>query len=277
MPQNMCTLAIASTSIVSVHRLPSSILLATSTMPLLSSTLLLRTHSLTLVIFAYYLLTSPTSLLSSAPIWLIGESMFVRPPAYASGQHPSNAGPDTGAFRPPALLQTPTRAQSPVTGSTSDRELFALLALSLLTYALMQFIFAGDLTLILPSGPTSIKSSGKSAATQSTSSSSSSSSRLAEELHTLLTAQSRWLTLAGLHVLASSGLVFWIYMFHSHAQSDATDSMFPGVGLLANRVTFTAGLADMLFWGYLWTVLKDEGREIGGLLARRRQIEEEDE
>jgi hypothetical protein len=53
--------------------------------------------------------------------------------------------------------------------------------------------------------------------------------------------------------------------------------MFPGVVLLANRVTFTAGLADMLFWGYLWTVLKDEGREIGGLLARRREIEEEDE
>ena len=251
-------------------------------MPLLSSTLLLRTHSLTLVVFAYYLLTSPTSLLSSAPIWLIGESMFIRPPGYASGQPPSNAGPDTQAFRPPALLQNPIRAKSstpPVTGSASERELFALLALLLLVYALMQFIFAGDLTLMLPSGPTSIKSSGKSAATQSTSNSSpsSSSSRFAEELHTLLTAQSRWLTLAGLHVLASAGLVFWIYMFHSHAQSDATDSMFPGLVLLANRVTFTAGLADMLFWGYLWTVLKDEGREIGGLLARRREIEEEDE
>jgi len=70
--------------------------------------------------------------------------------------------------------------------------------------------------------------------------------------------------------------VFWIYTFHSHANSEGGDAMFPGLLRLANRVTFTAGLADMFFWGYLWTVLKEEAREVGRLLARRRAIEDED-
>lgn len=253
-------------------------------MPLLSSTLLVRTHSLTLVLFSYYLLTSPWKLVSSVPIWALGESMFIRSPDYAPDPlHPSDHHHRKGesGFRPPALLKNPARGPGTIpalTGTTAERELFAVVAVLLVAYALMQFIFAGDLTLSLaPSEPTSTTTRTRAGKQQGTTPPPAvSSARLAEELYTLLTAQSRWLTLAGLHVVGSSALVFWIYMFHSGVTSTTSEN-FTISDLLANRVTFTVGLANMLFWGYLWTTVKDEGREVGKLLARRRAMEEEDE
>lgn len=257
-------------------------------MPLLSSTLLVRTQSLTLVTIAYYLVTAPYQLLFSTPIWLLGESMAIRPAAFAP-EHldtpPANARANTKAFQPPALLSTSSRT-TPIPGTTgteSERELFALVGLTLLVYALMQFLFAGDLALTsFASGARSSSSSRTPTQPPSSTSKSTSkanSSRLAEELHTVLTAQSRWLTLAGLHVVGSALLVFWIYAFHSHSHANAVagEAMFPGLLRLANRVTFTAGLADMLFWGYLWTVLKEEGREVGKVLASRVGLEDEEE
>lgn len=159
-------------------------------------------------------------------------------------------------------------------GKESERELFALLALAILVYATMEFLFAGDLTLLpVPTPPSS--SSGR---TPNQPSRAFTSSRYAEELHTLLTAQSRWLTLSGLHVLASSSFVFWVYIFHSHTDSSAaTTSVKSGLGLLANRVVFTTGLADILFWSYLWTVLKEEGRDVARSLARRKESEEDED
>jgi len=243
-------------------------------MPLLSSHILVRTHALSILTVAYYLLTAPYTLLSSAPIWLLGEAMFIRPAHFAPEQQTINK-PAPKAFRPPALMQNPARAQTSapaVKGTESEHELFALLALVLIVYAITQFLFAGDLAVVLPSSaPT--RSPGRSTSP----SKSKSSSRIGEELHTLLSAQSRWLTLAGLHVLGSALFVFWIYTFHSHAIFATDSAMFPSALRLANRVTFTAGLANMLFWGYLWTVLKDEGREVGKMLMRRREIEDEDE
>lgn len=252
-------------------------------MPLLSSTLLLRTHSLTLLTFAYYLTTSPSQLLSSTPVWLLGESMSIRPAAFATeepGSGSGNASPLTTA----RSLTTHALAER----SESEQELFALLAVALVVYAVTQFLFAGDLTLMSSSTPaasTSKASPAASSASASSSASRTSSSRYAEELHTLLAAQSRWLSLAGIHVLVSSALVLWIYVFHSHSaagQSPAdagasAASLVVGFGRLANRVTFTLGLADMLFWGYLWTVLKEEGREMGRSLATRRDAQEEEE
>ncbi|KAI1613927.1 hypothetical protein EDD36DRAFT_210299 [Exophiala viscosa] len=239
-------------------------------MPLLSSHILVRTHAFSLLTVAYYLLTAPHTLLSSAPIWLLGEAMSIRPAEFAP-EHLTINKPQPKAFRPPAL--TAARAQPPapaVPGTESERELFALLALVLLVYAIGQFLFAGDLAVVLAS-------SSPTPAQGKPSSPSKSSSRLGEELHTLLSAQSRWLTLAGLHVLGAALFVFWIYAFHSHALFGSDNAIFPSALRLANRVTFTAGLADMLFWGYLWTVLKEEGRWVGSMLARRREIEDEDE
>jgi hypothetical protein len=230
-------------------------------MVLLSSPLLLRTHALTLTLFAYYLLSSPTHLLSSTPIWLIGESMSLRPAAFAP-EHPGDTAPPSTSMNLKGLISGPR------SGSTSgERELMALLGLMLVVYAGTMFLFAGDLTLLPVSSV-----EGKAAGTGATS-----SSRYGEELHTLLTGQARWLAVAGIHVLGSSVLVAWIYLFHSHSatgQSLPSESL-SGLSLLANRVTFTAALVDMLFWGYLWTVLKEEGREVGKALARRRAAEDD--
>jgi uncharacterized membrane protein len=110
--------------------------------------------------------------------------------------------------------------------------------------------------------------------------------RWGEETHTLLSAQARWLTLSGLHVLGSAVTVVWIYLFHSHraaAQTPVGKATMNDMGLresfslLANGVTFTAALMNMLFWGYLWSVIRDEGREVAEAVMRRREIEREDE
>ena len=53
--------------------------------------------------------------------------------------------------------------------------------------------------------------------------------------------------------------------------SSATISPITGLGLLANGAVFTACLADMLFWGYVWTNLKEEGRELAQGIAQRRE------
>ncbi|OCT46001.1 hypothetical protein CLCR_00508 [Cladophialophora carrionii] len=260
-------------------------------MPLLSSTLLLRTHSLTFLTFAYYLLTSPAQLLSSTPIWLLGESMSLRPASYAPEPQPHDSPSSSSSSK----SSTSNRLSSLITGHGTatvhaERELCALLAVILVGYAVTIFLFAGDLTLPSTAPPSSSSSSSRGGGGKASSGSgasvtraAASSSRYGEQVHTLLTAQSRWLSLAGLHVLGSSGLVAWIYLFHSqaHLYSPATtgqslpSSSLSGFGLLANRVTFTAALVDMLFWGYLWTVLKDEGREVAKALARRREFEDD--
>ncbi|EHY52091.1 hypothetical protein ABEF95_001380 [Exophiala dermatitidis] len=262
-------------------------------MPLLSSTLLIRTYSLTILTAAYYLATSPAKLLSSGPIWLLGESMSIRPASFAlDDRAPYNAA---GSRAQSSSIKGQLGGNGE---SQGERELLTLLALLLVVYAVTQFVFAGDLSLMginaarLPSSTSSLDKSDSdrnpNATSSTSSSSSSSSSRFAEDLHTIFTAQSRWLTLAGLHVLASAGLVFWIYTFHSQRSThrpslwdaltevdlNSSSSIF---GRLANRVTFTLTLLDMLFWGYLWTVLKQEGQELAKTLSMRREAQEQHE
>jgi hypothetical protein len=264
-------------------------------MPFLSSSLLLRTRSLALVTFAYYLLTAPSQLLSSTPIWLLGESMSLRPASYAPEPQPhdSLSGSGSGSTTSNRLSSLIAGRGAASASASAERELCALLAVILVVYAGMNFLFAGDLTTLpAPSTAASRSSSRDPKASSGSSGSGSKSSggagmsmsprRYAEQVHTLLTAQARWLTLAGLHVLGSSVLVAWIYLFHSvpdsqshsHSQSLPSSSL-SGIALLANRVTFTAALVDMLFWGYLWTVLKDEGRDVAKALARRREFEDD--
>jgi hypothetical protein len=254
-------------------------------MPFLSSSLLLRTRSLALVTFAYYLLTAPSQLLSSTPIWLLGESMSLRPASYAPEPPPHDSLSGSSSTTSNRLSSLITGRGAANANASAERELCALLAVILLVYAGMNFLFAGDLTTLPPPSAASRSSSRDAKAASGSKSSggagmSMSPRRYAEQVHTLLTAQARWLTLAGLHVLGSSVLVAWIYLFHSdpHSQSHSQSlpsSSLSGFALLANRVTFTAALVDMLFWGYLWTVLKDEGRDVAKALARRREFEDD--
>lgn len=201
------------------------------------------------------------------------------PPAGYAPEHPPSAptpAPAHGSKVSLNMQGLKTLMTNMHTTTGSERELFALLALVLVLYAGMMFLFAGDLS--LPSSTRTSSSSHNNGVTAA-----KSSRRYAEELHTLLTAQSRWLTLSGLHVLGSSIMVAWIYAFHSHgddgyesANGAEDTSILAGLRLLPNRVTFTITLIDMLFWGYLWTVLKDEGREVGKFLAMRRAAEDDE-
>jgi Increased loss of mitochondrial DNA protein 1 len=44
-----------------------------------------------------------------------------------------------------------------------------------------------------------------------------------------------------------------------------------GLGQLNNRVTFMGAFMEMLFWGYLWTTLKEERRELATRIKGRRE------
>lgn len=221
--------------------------------------------------------------MSIRPAEYAHESEPLLPPASSlpilPGSRQRNA--PAGGFRAPSLAGSAAASFPTVktNGETqSELELFALLALVVAVYAVLQFVFAGDLA-VLPSPTTqSPTSSSAISKQQQQRPSTSTSSRYAEELHTLFTAQSRWLTLSGLRMLGSAVLVAWIYMFHSHRSGLTSSSLAntTGITLLANRVTFTAALTDMLFWGYLWTVLKDEGRQVAANVAMRREAEEDD-
>ena len=281
-------------------------------MALLSSHLLLRTYSLTLFTVCYYLVFSPSKLLHATPVWLLGESMSIRPAEYAhepdtliQQQQPPSSFPilpgsrqrnaPVGGFRAPGLAGSAAASFPPLLNSNangetqSELELFALLALVVAVYALLQLVFAGDLA-VLPPPPTTTTQSPPSSSSivsknqQRQRQRQQQSSRYAEELHTLFTAQSRWLTLSGVRMLGSAALVAWIYVFHSHraaltssSSSSAAAAVTAGFSLLTTRVTFTVALFDMLFWGYLWTVLKDEGRQVAANVAKWRGDAEDQE
>lgn len=93
--------------------------------------------------------------------------------------------------------------------------------------------------------------------------------------------QSVWQGLAGVHVVVAASFVAWSYVFRSEKYGrhvgGAVGRINGGFSVLANSVTFTIGMADMLFWGYLYTTIKEERREVLRIGERRRTEDEEDE
>lgn len=270
-------------------------------MALLSSTLLLRTQSLTLLTMAFYLVFSPGQLLHATPVWLLGESMGVRPALFAPeamphdpsspsssslpilpGSRQRNAPAAGGGFRAPSLggaaASLPFSATAAAGHNSGEREVLALLALVVAGYAFMQFVFAGELAVLAVPTQKQPSSSSSAVVGSAKQHKQQTSSRYGEELHTLYAAQSRWLTFSGLRMLGSAVLVAWIYVFHSHRSGNTPGSSaaLTGFSLLANRVTFTAALSDMLFWGYFWTVVKEETRQVAQNVARMREAEDQD-
>lgn len=84
--------------------------------------------------------------------------------------------------------------------------------------------------------------------------------------------------MSAVRVLLEGVFVAYMYLFYStryNARIAAGEQDVGVFGLLANRVVFTVAMADMLFWGYMWTVLRDEAREVAGLVQKRRVMEEE--
>lgn len=246
-------------------------------MALLSSPLLLRTHAIILFTLAYYLLTAPSTLLSSPALTLLGESMRL-PPAHFQPISSSNISP------------TPL-------ATAASTELLALLALVLAVAATTQLLFAGSLgvpvTLSFTTSQASRSGSGGNEAWKNQLPSLAgaggakvSRARRGEDLAVLSAAQNTHMGLAFVRVLVEGVLVAWIYVaFGRRSNTTGGSDNLGGLGLaqgvgaaLGNQVVFTAALGDMLFWGYLWTVVREERREVfRGVEKWRAEEAERDE
>lgn len=194
-------------------------------MPLLSSYLLITTHTLTTLAASYLVLTHPALLTASSPVWIIGESMHIRPP-------------------PPSF--------------SIPSEPLASAALTLVLAALSQLFFVGGLASIDANNNNNKENAGA----------------LAEQAAVLRASQASWMSLAATRVFVTGGLAMWIYLLKSErGMIIDTDTIggVKGMGLLANSVVFTAALAEMLFWGYVWTVLKEEGNGLAKTIMQGRE------
>lgn len=99
---------------------------------------------------------------------------------------------------------------------------------------------------------------------------------LGEAVRSLTDAQNTWMTVSAVWVVLTTVLTGWIYVFRNERREESSDRS-EGWGLLANHVGFAVALVDMLFWGYVYTVVKEERREVGEVLAVRMAEEQEDE
>lgn len=195
-------------------------------MPLLPSHTLILTHSLACATTAFTLLTNPSLITSSGPVWLIGEAMHIH---------------ETPTFSLPS-------------------EPLAALALILAVLALVESAFAGNLI--------SIKKAEAGQSVQA----------FTERAAVLHNAQGQWMVVSTTKALVFGVLVMYSYLTSSREQGmgyiiPVDRSAGPlGLSFLNNRVTFVGAFVEMLFWGYLWTNLKDEGR---GLAARIKVKREE--
>ncbi len=193
-------------------------------MPILSSYILILTHSLTLFTTSYLLLTQPALLTNSSALWLLGESMHVRPS--------------------PQSFAIPS-------------EPLAVISLLLAASGLTQLFFA--------SGLASLSYKKEDAAGKGS---------LGEQAAVLRSSQSTWMALSGIRVLFSGVLAMWIYLIHSERGiivESENISGIKGIGLLANSIVFTAALCETFFWGYVWTVLKQEGTELAKSVMEGRE------
>jgi hypothetical protein len=196
-------------------------------MPLLSSYLLITTHALAGLATSYLLLTRPSLIASSSPVWVLGESMHIRPP--------------------PPSLSVPS-------------ESLAAAALALALAALSQLFFVGGLASIDTNSSKAKETSGAGA--------------LAEQVAVQHASQSSWMSLAATRVFVMGGLAMWIYLMKSNSgtiiDSDTIGGI-KGLGLLANSAVFTAAMGEMLFWGYVWTVLKEERSGLAKTVMQGRE------
>jgi hypothetical protein len=214
-------------------------------MAILTSALLIRSHALTLLTLSYYLITSPSTILSSSALTLLGQSMRL-PPA---------------AFQP--YRNTLTQNYSVVTPAT--HELCGLLGLVLGVMALGELLWAGGLgvgeTLRYEEGSQSgfgVKRVSR--------------ERKGEDLAVLSAAQGSWMGQAVLRVALEGLLCIWSYLVWGDRDllglSDGKSRNRGATGdgslkmVLGNQVVFTLALLDMLFWGWVWTVIREERREV---------------
>lgn len=232
-------------------------------MPLLSSALLIQSLGIALFTLSTILILSPTTALSSNTVSILGASMHIRPASYIPDTFlPSDHLPEGHSSNP--FFVPLVRPKKTLT--TSERELLALFGLVLAFISISLTVLASPLRFSKSTLTARTTSDGKVVR--------KSSAEVGEDIRLVTYTQTLWQILSAVNVIGSSILVAWIYLVKSerHGQLQNTGE---GLDLLANNIVFTFGLSDMLFWGYIYTVVKEERREV--LLIRERRMEEDEE
>jgi len=146
-----------------------------------------------------------------------------------------------------------------------ERELLALMGLILGLSAITMMVLCTSLSFSNASLTTRTTEDGKTLR--------KSSAEVGETMSRLLLSQDLWQLLAGIHVLVCSVLVAWIYLYGAKIEIGPST----GFGLLSSDVVFTVSISDMLFWGYTYTAIKEEKRQVMEVREKRRLEDEEDE
>ncbi|KAK5090329.1 hypothetical protein LTR05_000501 [Lithohypha guttulata] len=238
-------------------------------MPLLSSFLLIESAAAALLAISALLITSPTRVLSSTTLSLLGSSMHIRTATFIPDPVlPRSDGSISHSSNPLTSLTPPLRT----TLTISEREIISLLGLVIAATAFSTIILAFPLR-FSRAGLTARTTDDAKVVRKS-------STEVGESIAKLNLTQTTWQVFAGMHVIFASLLVAWMYVFRSQRGIDRVPLLTQDVdaaSLLVNNITFTIGMVDMLFWGYLYTTIKEERRVVLSVMERRRSEDEEDD
>ena len=103
-----------------------------------------------------------------------------------------------------------------------------------------------------------------------------SSAEVGVSIAKLVTSQDLFMVVGAIHVFMMGNLVVWTYLTKESVAIDARGTHPSWWTLMANQTNFVLALTDMLFWGYLYTVLKEERREILVLAQARNEADDEE-
>jgi Increased loss of mitochondrial DNA protein 1 len=146
-------------------------------------------------------------------------------------------------------------------------EPLAALALLLTVLAVVESVFAGSLV-----GLGSFAKRGDSGR---------SIQAFAEKAAILHNVQGQWMMISTAKTLVFGLLVMYSYLTSRRGQGMGyiipPESNAGGLGLsmLNNRVVFVSMFTEMMFWGYLWTVLKEEKKDLASGIKVRKEEERE--
>jgi hypothetical protein len=186
---------------------------------------------------------------------------------------------------PPASFQpTPSAPLPPLTLAT--RELLALVALCLGALAVHAFLQAANLGVpetleFLKHAAAASEQGGRGAGYGKMQTPGGvdgvgavSRARRGEDLAVMSGKQSEIMGFALVRVMIEGFLCAWIYIVKGRGFGDRGGLL---VELLGNQVVFSGAMLDMLFWGYLWTVVREERRVVFKGVEAWRDDEERDE
>lgn len=233
-------------------------------MPLLSSHLLIQSYGILIITLGITLIRLPTLILNSPTLTILGDSMHIRPATYVP--LPSLLGKLSNQSMHPLASLTKTGKTSL---TTAERELLALLGAVFATSAITMMVLASSLSFSKAYLTSTTTLDGKVRR--------KSSAEVAEAISKLVSSQDIFMLLSGIHVFIMSSLVAWIYVTKADVAEEARSDHPGSWAILANQTSFILALMDMLFWGYLYTVIKEERRQVLLVGQERRNADAEDE